>query len=128
MAAKFYENFGKAFTKLQEFSTLFDGSEIHMAAVIQAFELTFEQCWKSMQKQAGAEGINIASPKKAMEWAMQADWIATADEKSWLTMIEDRNLSSHTYRAAIAKEVCDRTRATYLKLFEGVLQKMQDAK
>ncbi len=102
----------------------FDGSEMHMAAVIQAFEFTFEQCWKSIQKQAGQEGLSIASPKKALEWAMTTGWLSQSDESEWLKMLDDRNLTSHTYKQAIAREVSERVRNSYMGQFEKILQKM----
>jgi hypothetical protein len=77
MSAKssFFENFEAALGKLVEFQKLYDGSEIHRAGVIQAFEFTFEQCWKALQKKAGLEGLSLASPKKSIEWAMANAWI-----------------------------------------------------
>ena len=124
MSVKFYENFEKALQKLKEFSNDFDGSEMHMAAMIQAFEFTFEQCWKTIQKKAGQEGVNVASPKKALEWAMSAGWLLRDDEAAWLKMLNDRNLSSHTYRESVAKEVTNHIRISYLGHFEKILTRM----
>jgi len=127
MALEFHANFEKALKKLQEFSVGYDGSEMHMAAVIQAFEFTFEQCWKSIQKKAGQEGVSMASPKKALEWAMSAGWLPQADEATWLKMLDDRNLTSHTYREPLAREVTDRIRGTYESRFAQILVEMKRA-
>ena len=66
MSAKssFFENFEAALNKLVEFQKLYDGSEIHRAGVIQAFEFTFEQCWKAIQKKAGLEGLILRKPQE----------------------------------------------------------------
>ena len=66
MNSSFYLNFETALSKLVSFCDQFDGSEIQRAGVIQAFEFTFEQCWKAIQKKAGTEGVTIASPKKSV--------------------------------------------------------------
>src|SRR3954453_8197558 len=102
--SSFFENFEAALYKLIEFQKLYDGSEIHRAGVIQAFEFTFEQCWKAIQKKAGIEGLSLASPKKSIEWAMANGWIPLTQENTWLEMMSDRNLTSHTYRDQTAKE------------------------
>ena len=130
MSAKisFFENFEAAFGKLAEFKKLYDGSEIHRAGVIQAFEFTFEQCWKAIQKKAGLEGLNLASPKKSIEWAMTNGWIPATKESKWIEMMNDRNLTSHTYRDQTAREVAARILDTYVKEFTLILGKMKTAK
>lgn len=123
--SSFSENFEAALSKLIEFKKLYDGSEIHRAGIIQAFEFTFEQCWKAIQKRAGTEGLVLASPKKAIEWAMANSWIPTAKENTWLEMMNDRNLTSHTYRDQAAQAVATRVLDTYLREFSSVLGKMK---
>lgn len=121
----YFENFEAALYKLIEFKKLYDGSEIHRAGVIQAFEFTFEQCWKAIQKKAGTEGLNFASPKKSIEWAMTNAWIPTTKENTWLEMMSDRNLTSHTYRDQTAQEVATRILNTYATEFTLILEEMK---
>lgn len=122
---EFHANFEAALAKLTSFKKVYDQSEIHRAGVIQAFELTFEQCWKAIQKKAGAEGVTVASPKKALEWALKAAWIVPEDESVWLEMLSDRNLTSHTYREQTAQEVAGRVLSRYESAFRSILAKMQ---
>lgn len=95
--------------------------------MIQAFEFTFEQCWKATQKKAGLEGLSLASPKKSIEWAMTNTWIPTTKENTWLQMISDCNLTSHTYRDQTAQEVATRVLNTYVAEFTWILEKMKKA-
>ena len=127
MSVKFYENFQKAYLKLKDFCSQYDGTEINAAGVIQAFEFTFEQCWKSIQKKAGAEGISVSSPKKSFEWALSNGWIESEDESIWLKMLDDRNLTSHTYREAVARRVAESILKEYEKAFYSMLEKMLKA-
>ncbi len=123
----FFENFEAALAKLIEFESLYDGSEIHQAGMIQAFEFTFEQCWKAAQKKAGVEGLALASPRKVFEWAMANHWISTTAENIWLQMLSDRNLTSHTYRARTAQEVTTHILTTYITEFKLILKHMKNS-
>jgi nucleotidyltransferase substrate binding protein (TIGR01987 family) len=125
MSSLFYVNYELALTKLTQFCNQYDGSEIQRAGIIQAFEFTFEQCWKAIQKKAGSEGVVIASPKKAFEWAFQNGWIGADKENIWLEILSDRNLTSHTYRTAMAESVAKHVIEIYLSEFQALLQKMK---
>lgn len=119
-------NFEKTLRQLKSFVALPIQNDRDKAGIIQAFEYTFEQCWKAMQKKAGHEGVQIGSPKKAFMFAFQNSWIPPASEKLWLQMIEDRNLTSHTYKEDIAAEVLHRIMRDYILCFDGLLQKLQN--
>lgn len=71
---------------------------------IQRFEFCFELGWKLLKKMLmDIEGIEALSPKKALQFAYQLGWIE--DEQAWLKMLNDRNLTSHTYREEYAREI-----------------------
>jgi nucleotidyltransferase substrate binding protein (TIGR01987 family) len=120
-----YVNFEAALGKLLEFTRLYDGSEIHRAGLIQAFEFTFEQCWKTLQKKAGGEGVVIASPKKALEWAMAAALFPPTEEAAWLTLLKDRNLTSHTYREKMAREIAENILRLHAPAFSRLLLRLK---
>jgi len=68
------------------------------------FEFCVEISWKLVKKMLmDIEGIEALSPKKALQAAYQLDWIE--DEQAWLQMLNDRNLTSHTYREEYALEI-----------------------
>jgi len=72
----------------------------------QRFEFTFELCWKWMKKLLlEKEGVDAASPKQVLQKAFLLKWIELDNEKLWLAMLNDRNLTSHTYKKEIAKEI-----------------------
>lgn len=125
MSVKFYQNFEVALRKLEQFSKQELEDELDKAGLIQGFEFTFEQSWKAIQKAAGQEGVKTASPKSSFSWAMEKGWIHQADEKKWLDMLQDRNLTSHTYREDVANSVVQNIKATYVELFAGLLAKMR---
>lgn len=114
-----HHNFGLALKKLELFLKEPISNERDMAGIIQAFEYTFEQCWKACQKIAALEGITAKSPKQSLEAAFQLSLIKQQDETVWLRMLEDRNLTSHTYNEKIAEEVVKRISITHSKLLRG---------
>ncbi len=71
-----------------------------------------------MQRIAAAQGITAASPRQALQAAVQLGLIAAADEEMWLNMLHDRNMTSHLYHEEIAREIADRTVRCYLPLLE----------
>jgi nucleotidyltransferase substrate binding protein (TIGR01987 family) len=110
------ENFSKALDKLKEFVALPVITERDRAGVIQAFEFTFEQCWKAFQRVLAAQGYEARTPRKSLEGAIQLRLIRQDDEKDWLKMMKDRNLTSHLYHEKLAIEIADRITKDYLTL------------
>jgi len=118
-------NFEKTLKQLKSFVALPIQNDRDKAGIIQAFEYTFEQCWKSIQKKAGHDGVQIGSPKKAFMFAFQNNWIQKEAEVLWLQMIEDRNLTSHTYKEDIAAVVLQRIVRDYIPCFDSLLLKLR---
>lgn len=77
--------------------------ELVIDGTIQRFEYCFELCWKAIRETLALEGLEANSPKETLRQAFAADWIK--DETLWLDMLEDRNLTSHTYFIDMAERV-----------------------
>lgn len=122
MSKIYHDNFEAALIQLKEFCLHFNGSNIHRAGIIQAFEFTYEQAWKTIQKIAGDEGVVIVSPKKAFQWAISAGIIPIEDELVWIEILSDRNLTTHTYREAMAEQVSNHIEGIYLNHFIKLLE------
>lgn len=127
MASHPTENFEGTLQQLKLFQSMPIENDRDRAGIIQAFEFTFEQSWLSIQKIAGALGLRAPSPKQAFSVAMAQGWIKSKDESKWLRMLEDRNLTSHTYKQAIANEVLNRISSDYIPLFEDLLAQLKNA-
>jgi len=78
-------------------------SDLNRDATIQRFEFSFELAWKAIQKALRGEGLDAASPRNCFREAYRLGWIL--QEEPWLSMLEDRNLTSHTYDAKLAELV-----------------------
>lgn len=114
-------NFRKTLNELNVFLSTPIVDNRDRAGIIQAFEFTFEQSWKAIQKIAFTQGVEIASPKSAFTYALQNDWIPAADEQKWLQLLKDRNLTTHTYQELLAKEVFARIQNDYVHMFGYLL-------
>lgn len=77
-------------------------SDISRDACIQRFEFCVELAWKSARRVMGT----ATSAPKAVVREMARNGLVD-DAEFWLLAIEKRNLSSHTYKEALADEVYD---------------------
>ena len=116
--------FQKSLKKLENFLQEPIQTERDQAGVIQAFEFTFEQFWKCLQKISYFEGIEIASPRQALKIGIKLEFLDLKDEKLWLKMLEDRNLTSHTYREDYALRISQDIKDIHVKLFKKALEKI----
>ncbi len=91
-------------------------------ACIQRFEFTFEMAWKAVQAFAQREGLSCESPRECWRVAFRLGLIE--DDKRWMTMVEDRNRTSHTYDEEGAKAIYEALR-DYALLLRGVLDRLR---
>ena len=81
----------------------------------------FELAWKSLQSVARLEAQEAVFPRAAISLAWRNAWIA--NEASWLDMLDDRNITSHTYRESTAQQVFSNL-PSYVPLFGELHQKL----
>lgn len=95
-------------------------------AVIQRFEFTFELLWKSLQLYLQHLGYEANSPRRVLREAFEAGLIANDEEgDSWMAMLEDRNLTSHTYDEALAEAVYQRIAQQHIHLLREADVRLQ---
>jgi nucleotidyltransferase substrate binding protein (TIGR01987 family) len=96
-----------ALDRLDEALALPPDTPLLVDGTMQRFEFCFELAWKSLKLAISEwEGLNSASPRQALEHAYALRWVE--HEEPWLQMLQDRNLSSHTYREGLAREIHSR--------------------
>lgn len=72
-------------------------------ATIQRFEFTFELSWKFLKDYFWEQGLELTYPKAVLRQAFQSHLIE--DEGLWISMLEDRNQTSHTYDEKLAQDI-----------------------
>ncbi|MEK7793187.1 MAG: HI0074 family nucleotidyltransferase substrate-binding subunit [Candidatus Hydrogenedentota bacterium] len=125
-ASEFTRNFESALERLDEFAGLPIVNERDRAGIVKAFEFTFEQAWKSIQKFAQAQGLDCRFPKESIQRGMEMGIVSLESEQSWLQMLKDRNVTSHVYRQDIVHEVSDRIVAAHAAELRRVLTSLKE--
>lgn len=81
-------------------------TDIARDATIKRFEFTFEVVWKTLKLFLEHQGHECNSPRSTIRKAFTEGLIATPEEADiWLRMLEDRNLTSHTYDEGLARRI-----------------------
>ena len=109
--------FNKALERLKE-AVAIARDELDRDGVIQRFEFTFEQFWKALKAVLKYQGIECYSPRDCIKKAFRYGLIE--DDEIFLDMLEDRNLSSHTYDEKTAEEIFERIKNFYVKALENL--------
>lgn len=78
-------------------------TELERDGLIQRFEFTLEQCWKSSKKVLFHNGIDVDTPKNVIREMGQLNWISNPE--SWIDYIDKRNETSHMYNEQIAEKI-----------------------
>ncbi|RAK19878.1 nucleotidyltransferase substrate binding protein (TIGR01987 family) [Anoxybacillus vitaminiphilus] len=92
--------------------------------VIQRFEFTYELSWKLMKVYLEYNGnLQATNPRSAIREAFKEGLIEQGDK--WIQMLEDRNRTSHTYDEAIAIEIYENIKQTYVTLFADFVTEMK---
>jgi nucleotidyltransferase substrate binding protein (TIGR01987 family) len=98
-------------------------SDVVRDAAIQRFEFTFEMAWKTTRRTALKAGIECgASPREVIRAALKIGWIE--DDQLWIKMLDDRNMTSHTYDEVDAKLVYSRL-PNYIPLLTKLLERLE---
>ena len=115
-----FQNFQRAFLLLREAMEmdLPKLSQLEKEGIIQRFEYTFELAWKLLKDRMQADGLDLdkISPKAVVRQAYTAKYIN--DAETWLQMIGDRNLMSHTYDFVKFEAVIEAIDDKYLPMLD----------
>ena len=111
-------SFQKSLGRLTEVLAM-DKTAITRDAAIKRFEFTVELAWKSIQHFLRAQNIVCRSPRECLEGAFKFGLIA--DNPLWLQILEDRNLTVHTYNEITAEKIYG-----HLKDYTGVFSELRD--
>lgn len=104
-----FEKFKKALLSLEAiyFKPMQDDRS-NIDATIQRFEFTFELAWKFLKDYFSERDIELNYPKEVIMQAFNVNLIS--NEPVWIKMLQDRNMTSHTYDEKLADEIYLRIR------------------
>ena len=99
----------RAVATLQELTPIVSPTDIERDAAIQRFEYSTEACWKAAQSVLSSQfGLELASPKSVIRSCAQNALLVEADARLAMDLVDDRNLTSHTYNEALARAIWSR--------------------
>ena len=110
----------QALRTLYELCDLDQPSDVQRGAAIQRFEYSFETAWKSGRALLLEEGIETNSPRAAIRASRTVGALNDSEAEEGMRMLADRNLTSHTYKSALAEEVFGRL-AAHARLLDAWL-------
>jgi nucleotidyltransferase substrate binding protein (TIGR01987 family) len=97
-------NFSKVMRHLDKALLIENPDFLQKAGIIQLFEISFELAWKLLKDYLEEQGFqDVKSPRAALKKAFEIDLIQNGHE--WIELLENRNLTSHTYDETKANEV-----------------------
>jgi nucleotidyltransferase substrate binding protein (TIGR01987 family) len=70
---------------------------------IQAFEISYELVWKTLQKILNQQGVEARSPRETFRLSAQFGYLD--NPQTWIDFGQERNLTSHAYREEVLHEL-----------------------
>lgn len=91
-------------------------------STIQRFEYSVDTLWKYLKEYLlQIKGITQNSPKPVFRSCLQANLVSAQETEKLMEMVDDRNLTTHTYKEDLANTISEHI-PTYLNLMEKLLQ------
>ena len=98
-----------ALATLQELTPINLPTTVERDAAIQRFEYSTEACWKAAQSVLSVQfGLELASPKSVIRACAQNALLTESDARLAMDLVDDRNLTAHTYNEALAQAIWSR--------------------
>jgi len=99
----------RALATLQELTPITSPTPVERDAAIQRFEYSTEACWKAAQSVLSIQfGLELASPKSVIRASAQNALLTETDARLAMDLVDDRNLTAHTYNEALAQAIWSR--------------------
>lgn len=95
-----------------------------LAGIVKCFEFSYELAWKALKAELGRQGLEAQGPRDVIRMAWRFGLLAVGSEEAWLKMIEDRNLTVHTYDEVFALEMVSRIRTSHAPFLRGLVDEL----
>ncbi len=119
------ENLRRSLRQLEDALARPSLNDLELTGALKTFEFCYELGWKALQKLAQSQGRPVASPREAFRFALEAGLIS--EERLWLEMIEDRNLTVQVYDRSAAERIQEKVRSRYFAALDGLAARLNSA-
>jgi nucleotidyltransferase substrate binding protein (TIGR01987 family) len=117
----------RALTSLEELVSKYSENQTDVIlrdALIQRFEYSTEAFWKYLKAYLQSEhNLSANSPREVIRTGLTAKLYSEETSQELLQMLDDRNLTSHTYVEELAESIADRI-PDYSKNMSEVMTKL----
>jgi nucleotidyltransferase substrate binding protein (TIGR01987 family) len=112
-----FQNFEKSLRYLEQALHITNPDIIQKAGLIQFFEMSFELSWNTLKDFLEEQGFNdVKSPRTVIKKAFEMGLIKEGHK--WMELLENRNLTAHTYDEAKVTEIEKLIRFQYYPLLK----------
>ncbi|MCT0218460.1 nucleotidyltransferase substrate binding protein [Synechococcus sp. CS-1329] len=119
-----FSNYCRALVQLEGFFIPAVLNEREEQGLIKAFEYTFELGWNTLRDLLRSQGnADLLGSRDTLREAFRVGLIA--DGEGWMMMIQDRNLTSHTYNPATVRQIGANIRGRYLSCYQALRARLQ---
>ena len=124
---RWQQRFSNDCQALAQLETFFEPpalNEREQQGLIKAFEVTFELGWNTLRDLLRSQGdATLLGSCDTLREAFRLGVIA--DGEAWMLMIQDRNLTSHTYNRSTADAIAANISERYLPCFQQLRTRLQ---
>jgi nucleotidyltransferase substrate binding protein (TIGR01987 family) len=91
-----FQNYTKSLNFLEMALQIPNPDIVQKAGIIQFFEMSFELAWNLVKDYLEEQGfVDIKSPRGALKKAFETNILENGHD--WMDLLQDRNLTAHTY-------------------------------
>lgn len=120
-----FANVRRALERLEGFFDPPPRNEREQQGLIRAFETSFELGWNSLRDLMRARGVSdLIGSRDTLRQAFRLGLIE--DGEGWMQMVQDRNLTSHTYNQARAEQIAANIQKRYLHGFRELRRRLAE--
>ncbi len=114
-----FQNFTKAMTYLEVALQIPNPDIVQKAGIIQFFEMSFELAWNLVKDYLEEQGfVDVKSPRGAIKKAFEMGILENGHD--WMDLLQDRNLTAHTYDEQKATEMEQLIENKYFPLLKAL--------
>lgn len=115
-----FQNFEKAMGYLERALQIPGPDIVQKAGIIQFFEMSFELAWNMVKDYLEDQGfVDIKSPRGALKKAFEMNILDNGHD--WMDLLQDRNLTAHTYDEQKATEMEQLIQNKYFPILKALL-------
>ena len=119
-----FSNYGKALAQLETFLEPPSLNEREQQGLIKAFEYSFELAWNTLRDLLRNQGNEtLLGSRDTLREAFRLGLIEEGE--IWMLMIQDRNLTSHTYNRSTAEAIATHIVSSYLPCFQQLRRRLE---